>query len=424
MMLTLPSEKLLQFVWLHKYFNTTSLETLLGESVTIHNSGEWNTLHEGPDFKNASITIGNTKWFGHVELHVKTSDWIKHKHDTNKHYQNIILHVVYEHDATWDNPVPIVIIKNLIPKSIIDKYNTLQLHNHSIPCKQQFNTVNTITLQFWKDNMLVERMMYKTKDIAETLEKNKYHWEQVFWQQLARSFGATENADCFELMATTINVNIIYSLKNNRIGLEALLMGQVGMLQHTMHDAYSCLLQREYAFIANKWKLTPTNKPVSYLRMRPSNFPTIRLSQLASLIHTSKHLFAKIRNCTTYKEVYKLFNVTTHHYWDTHYVLHEETKPTVKHLGNNMIDNIIINTCIPFMYYWGQFYNDEALKEKAFSWLKEIKAEPNSITKTWATLGWVALDAGETQAQINAYKQYCTQKKCLQCSIGNAILKK
>ncbi len=423
MTLTLPSEKLLQFVWLHKYFNTNLLETVSGESITIHNSGEWNTLHEGPDFKNASITIGNTKWFGHIELHVKTSDWIKHKHDNNKHYQNIILHVVYEHDVVWDNPVPIVVIKNLISKSIVDKYQALQLQTYAIPCQQQFNTINALTLAFWKEKMVVERIIHKTNIIADTLHKHQYHWEQVFWQQLARSFGATENADCFELMAKSIPVKTIYSLKNNRIGLEALLIGQVGLLQKLMQDDYSCLLQREYIFIANKWKLSPINKPVSFLRMRPSNFPTIRLSQLASLIHTSQHLFANIRNCTSYKEVYTLFNVNTHHYWNTHYVFHEETNPMPKHLGNSMIDSIIINTCVPFIYHWGQYYNEEFLKEKAFAWLKEIKAEANNITKIWTKLGWTALDAGETQAQINAYKQYCTQKKCLQCSIGNAIIK-
>jgi hypothetical protein len=423
MTLTTPNEKLLQFIWLHKYYNTQLLETVSGEKITVQTAGEWNTLHEGPDFKNASITIGDTKWFGHIELHIKTSDWVKHKHDNNEHYNNIILHVVYEHDVAWNNHAPIVEIKNLIPKSVIEKYLTLQLQNTDIPCQHKFNTVKSITIDFWKERMLVERMMQKTHTITQTLQQHKLHWEQVFWQQLARSFGATENADCFELMAQSIDVKVIYSLKNNRIGVEALLMGQAGMLKNDMSDEYSKLLKREYQFIANKWKLSPIAKPVSYLRMRPVNFPTIRLSQLASLIHTAQHLFSKIRNSATYKEVYDLFSVDTHEYWHSHYTFGETAHTSTKKLGHGMIDNIIINTCVPFMYTWGQFYNDENLKEKSFNWLKAIKAEDNTITKIWRKTGWNAANAAETQTQIFAYKQYCTQKKCLQCSVGNAIIK-
>jgi hypothetical protein len=419
------SEQLLQFIWLRKYFNSKNLLTTDGQTVQIDFCGEWNTTNEGPDFKNAKITIDKTHWHGNVEIHLTTKQWLQHQHQKNKHYQNVVLHVVY-HNDTHENPsnIPVLEIKNYIPHSLLEQYEKLLQTKNNIACSNSFSQVNELTKNIWYEKLFVSRLIEKTEKILVDINNNQEHWEEVFWWYIARNFGLLVNAEPFEQIAKSIPINIIYKHKNNIIQLEALLMGQAGLLKETYNDHYAQLLLREYNYLRKKWQLIPTNTPISYLRMRPANFPTIRLSQLAALIEKSSFLLSQIRSIDKLNEVIKLLKVSANDYWQYHYQFDEaQEAKKEKILGRTTINAICINTIIPFLYAWGKYYNETALQDKAIQWLQELPAENNSITEQWDTLGWQASNAAYSQAQVYLYKNYCLPKKCLQCSIGNAILK-
>jgi hypothetical protein len=420
------TEQLLQFIWLHKYYNKPALTTLQGEAVSVLFAGQWNTNNEGPDFSEAHIKIGNTDWYGNIEVHIKTSHWLQHKHQNNKHYENVILHVVYENDIPLETlNMPTVALQHILPHSLLNNYEALMQQNTlAIPCANSINQVKDITLLLWQQKMVVERLMQKTNKIFEALAQSKEHWEAIFWHALARNFGLKVNADTFEQMANSIDVNILYKHKTNFLQLEALLLGQAGLLSNSHTDNYAIMLYKEHQYLKAKWKLTPIAKPISFLRMRPANFPTLRLSQLAQLINKSHFLLSAIKEHQEIATVKKLLKVVANNYWDTHFTFDEQTTNSEKALGSTMIDNICINTIIPFVYAWGKYYKDQQLQDKAIAWLEQLKAESNTITKIFEGLNLKAKNAAESQGQIYLYNQYCTQKKCLECSIGNSILKK
>ncbi|MCH5721210.1 DUF2851 family protein [Niabella hibiscisoli] len=284
------NENLLQFIWRFQYFNKRNLFTVQGDPVEIIHPGTLNT-NQGPDFSNARIKIGSTLWVGTVELHIKTSDWLKHGHSQDDNYKNVILHVVYENDITG-NELPLLELSGLIPGILINRYNSLMLTQRFIACEQLIDKVDALTISSWKDRLVAERLQRKAVLIEDYLSCNKHHWEESFWWLLARNFGTKTNAEAFEAIAKSISIKLLGRHKNNLIQLEALLLGQAGLLSKSKYqDKYVLLLDKEYTFLKAKFKLRPVVFPVHFLRMRPGNFPTIRLAQLAALIHNSAHLF-------------------------------------------------------------------------------------------------------------------------------------
>ena len=419
------AEQLLQFIWLHKYYNKALLTSLQGEPITVIYPGKWNTNNEGPDFSEAQIKIGNTVWHGNVEVHIKTSQWLQHKHQNNKHYDNVILHVVYENDMQNDNlNLTTAELQHIIPHNLLNNYESLMQQTNTLPCAAQIANVPDITKLLWQEKMVVERLMQKTEKILVALKDTKEHWEAIFWHALARNFGLKVNADACELMAKTIDVNILYKHKNNFLQLEALLMGQAGLLHNNFKDGYATMLYNEHKYLAAKWKLTPIVKPVSFLRMRPASFPTIRLSQLAQLIHKSHFLLSAIKEHKEMATIKKLLKVTANDYWNTHFTFDVENTPSEKILGSTTIDIICINTIIPFVYAWGKYYKQPLLQQKAIGWLEQLRPETNNITKIFEGFKLKATTAAQSQGQIYLYNNYCLPKKCLQCSIGNSIVKR
>jgi len=420
------TERLLHFIWQFQYFNQNELTTTTGEAVQVWFGGHYNN-NQGPDFSDAKIRIGNTTWAGTVELHVQSSDWRKHKHHGDKNYDNVILHVVWEEDTepgevSMSN-FPLLELKGRVSKILLQRYEELMRASSFIPCQKMVNTVKEITWRSWKDRLLAERLMRKSATVESYLTENNYHWEQSFWWLLARNFGAKVNAAAFEELARSITVNMLAKHKSQIHQLEALLLGQAGLLDDKFTDDYPKLLQREYKFLKEKYKLKPIHQPVHFLRMRPGNFPTIRLAQLAALIQNSAHLFSKMKETALMKDVKSLFDVTANDYWHYHYQFGEASAFKRKNLGNAMIDNIIINTIAPVLFAYGSYHHEEKYKDKALRWLEKTAAESNSITKGFELSGIENKNAFDSQALIELKNEYCSKKRCLDCGVGNALLK-
>lgn len=417
------NERLLQFIWQYLYFNKEHLTTITGDPVSILTQGLLNS-NQGPDFLHARIQINNIMWFGNIELHVKTSDWNKHGHAGDEHYGNIILHVVWEHDQTAEQTIPVLELKSRISASLLQHYHQLMETNRFIPCQNQLRNVSELVWMSWKERMIAERFAQKNEKISQLLQNTNHHWEETFWQLLAGNFGNTLNTDAFESIAGTLPVTLLAKYKNQVQQLEALLLGQAGLLNDEFTEDYPVLLQKEYKFLQKKHQLKPVKQLLHFLRMRPSNFPSLRLAQLAMLIHQSSHLFARVIEADDLETIRQLLAVTANDYWHYHYRLNEPADFKKKQLGRMMINNILINTIIPVLFVYGEHHANEKLKQKATHWLQQLPKEKNSITKQWETAGAAHTSAFDSQALLYLKKKYCSVRLCLTCAIGNSILKK
>lgn len=420
------NERLLQFIWQFQHFNRSDLQTDTGEHLTIINPGRYNT-HQGPDFLEAKVAIDKTILAGNIEIHINSSDWKKHNHESDKNYGNIVLHVVWQNDLKeFDEDhlaLPTLTLQNLVPKLLIDRFKDLMRHTAFVPCDTYLPFLDEMKWLAWKERISVERMQRKSAFVIDLLGKANNHWEEVFWWMLARNFGIKVNADIFEAVAKSIQINILAKHKNQIHQLEALLLGQAGLLENNFEEDYPKLLKAEYLFYQKKYRLKQVPVKPFFLRMRPANFPTIRLAQLAMLVHNSAHLFSKIKETNSIDHVKELLNVTANDYWHYHYKLDEAGDYFPKQLGAQMVDNIVINTIVPVLFAYASITKDETIKDKAMRWLGELSPERNTITKRWGDLGVVNSNAMESQALIELKNNYCDLRLCLKCAVGNAILK-
>jgi Protein of unknown function (DUF2851) len=415
------TERLLHFIWQLGYFNKTALETTVGEVVQIVFPGTYNS-NQGPDFSDAKIIIGGTTWAGTVELHIKSSDWNKHKHTGDKNYNNVMLHVVWENDVS-ENSIPVLELNSRVSSLLLQRYEEWMNNPAFIPCGNLIHTVKEITWNGWKERLLIERLLRKSAEVEAFQLQNNHHWEETFWGMLARNFGIKVNADAFEAIAKSVSVNILAKHKNQIHQIEALLFGQAGLLNEKFQEDYPLLLQKEFAFLKHKHNLSNINRPVQFLRMRPGNFPTVRLAQLAMLITQSAHLFSKIKEASSVKELKTYFGVTANDYWHYHYKLDSPAACKPKQLGSDMIDNIIINTVVPVLFAYGNYHKEQSYKDQALRLLEQITAETNSITKGFSKLAIQSKYAFDSQALTELKNNYCNKKRCLDCSVGNALLK-
>lgn len=416
------TERLLQYIWQFQYFNAAAIFTLEAEPLQIIHPGNYNT-NQGPDFTDAKIKIGDTIWAGSIEIHINSSDWKNHKHDGDINYQNVILHVVWWHDAAIHLPFSTLILEDKISKLLLKKYDELMNRNSFIPCEQMITQVNQLTWTAWKERLLVERLQQRSGIVADHLKENNHHWEEVFWWMLAKNFGIKVNSDAFEKIARSIPLNILAKHKNQVQQLEGLLLGQAGLLENEFEEDYPLLLQKEYRFLKSKYRLQQPAAPLYFLRMRPANFPSLRLAQLSMLVHQSQHLFTQIKEAGSLKEIKNLLHVTANDYWHYHYVLDEPSAFKQKTLGAQMSGNIIINTIVPAVFAWGHYHKNDRYTGKALQWLEETAPETNAITKGFAKLGIANLNAFDSQALIQLKNAYCSKKHCLSCAVGNQILK-
>lgn len=421
-------EAVLHYIWQNKLFSAQQQSTTDNEPVEIIDVGLHNT-NAGPDFFNAKIKIGNTLWAGNVEIHVKSSDWNRHNHQTDKAYNSVILHVVTDADTDVysqnGNRVTQLVLR--YPEYIEQNYRHLIQNATPVACADKLPDVPGIFIQNWKNALLVERLELKTKSIEQLLHDTHMHWEECFYITLARNFGFSTNSQAFELLAKSIPLNVLAKHKDNLLQIESLLFGQAGLLPETSADgSYPAQLSAEYNFLQHKYQLKRILDQSHWKlsRLRPTNFPHVRIAQFAALIHSSSKLFSKIVERPECDYLQSLFTCTPSDYWELHYTFFspQTDKKRSKKLGIQSIRVILINTVVPFLFCYAAHKGDQPLKDRAISLLEELPAERNAIISLWNDLGIACQSAYDTQALLQLKKNYCDRKACIHCRIGHKVL--
>lgn len=420
-------EKLLHYIWQFKKFNTLDLYTNDGKKVEIIQAGTYNT-NEGPDFIFAKLKIDDIEWNGNVEIHVKSSDWFKHKHDLNTYYKNIILHVVYEIDDNNDKiqnlSFPILELKSYIPNEIYNNYDFLDHQTFKfIPCENLIDNSLISDIFSFSENLYLDKLKNKCEHIYEILKRKKNDWEATLTTVLGYTLGLKINAYAFEYIFLYLEYGIIRKISKKLFQTESLLFGTTHKLENSI-DKYPQDLYKEFKYLQSKFNLPEKITDVKYLKLRPSNFPTIRLSQLANIISTYQNLFSYIIGIKSVNQYYKLLDeVKASGYWNDHYVFDKKTSSTFeKKLSNSQKDLLILNAFLPIKYAYSLSIG-KPMEEEIFEILSEIKAENNSIIKSYNQLGIKINSALGSQAFLYLYKNKCLKKQCLSCKIGYKILK-
>ena len=418
-------EEFLHFVWKHQLFQTGSLFTTEGETLTIIRQGQYNT-HAGPDFFDARIKIGDTTWAGNIEIHFKASDWNRHGHQVDPVYRNTILHVVIDNDTPvftdQDSPIPVLILK--WPPWIEKNYEMLIESHDWISCASNLYQVDPFRIRFFLNGIIIERLQQKLETIQSLLNSTKQNWGETFYCMVARSFGLRENALPFEMVARSLPLAILAKHHDSLFQIEALIFGQAGLLgEELFGDEYYIELRNEYRFLAGKYGLLPIEGHLwKFMRMHPGNFPTIRLAQFATLIYQSQGLFAKIMEAENTEALKKLFTLTASAYWDDHYCFNKPSPKKKKVFGDQIFNLILINVIVPFYFLFGENQNKLILKDRALEILEQLPAEENSSVRRWVKAGINATNALESQALLQLQRFYCEQKRCLECTIGHKII--
>jgi Protein of unknown function (DUF2851) len=422
-------EDFLHYVWKFKLFERADLKTNEGEELEVLSAGLHNS-DSGPDFQNARIRVGDTVWAGNVEVHLSSSDWKRHGHTTDDAYSNVILHVVYRDDVPLVLPngrrVPTLELQNRIPDDLYGRYHQLVFGNQSIiPCEANIGMVDSLTMHTWLTRVLVERLEKKSAAVINALNLNRGDWEETFYLFLAANFGFKTNALPFELLAKSLPQNILAKHKNSSMQIEALIFGQAGFLATERKDEYPLKLKKEYEFLSKKYQLQPLENHLwKFMRLRPQNFPTIRLAQFAALIVHSNHLFSKVLDIKEVKGLRNLFtDIHVNPYWETHYRFDVESTPSAKNLGASSIDILLLNTLALFLFSYGKHNQLQHYISRSLQLLEHLPNENNNIVADFVNLGVKINTAFESQALLELKNSYCNNKKCLQCSVGNKILK-
>lgn len=426
--ITSLSENFLHYVWKFGLFDHNLLTSVKGEQIIINHLGIHN--HDaGPDFSNAQITIDNKKWIGNVEMHICSSDWKKHKHDSDDNYRNVVLHVVYIHDIEIEsltkNNVPTLVLKNRINTDVFENYLSLRNSKTEILCSDHLSKINPLVISGMIEKCSTERLANKATEIERIYSFSKKDWEKTFYILLAKYFGVSVNTDPFERLARSVDLYVLHKLKNgDSIQIEAVLLGQSGLLPSSHEDSYIQKLIKEYKFLKKKYQLESLSiNNWKFARMRPISFPTIRISQFANLISSKEFLFSSIVNSKTPKEAIGLLNCKASTFFNSHYRFNKESNYLEKKLGQNTKELLVINAVSPLLYFYGIKMDDKKIIQKSLSLLESLKSEKNKIIRAWQAVKIKSHDALQSQGLIELNKSYCQKKRCLDCSIGYQVLK-
>lgn len=411
----------MQFIWQNQYFNSKHLTTTEGEEIHIIQAGSVNH-HQGPDFLNARIRIGQETWVGNIELHVHASSWMEHGHSEDHLYDNVILHVVWQEDKKLPLSFPALELQGRVSGILLNKYQALMQSPQFIPCQDQIQNVDDITLNTWMQRLLIERLDNRARMIRLLLESNHFHWEETFWWLLASGFGSKVNSEAFLKIAQSLPFSILMKHRNQIHQVEALLLGQAGILDTRFAEKYPAMLQQEYHFLAKKYRLKKSHFPLYYLRMRPANFPTVRLAQLAAFLNKADHFFNRVIETENLAEIEKALNIQANDYWHYHYLPGHPATFMIKKLGREMIRNILINTIIPVVYAYGLVQQSDKILRKALRWMESLPAEKNIIVRRFEDFCIASKTAFDSQALIQLKNEYCNNKRCLDCAIGSKLL--
>lgn len=419
-------EEFLHYLWKFKKFDVLNLKTFHEERITIVNVGQYLEL-AGPDFFNAQITIGNQKWAGNVEIHLKSSDWYVHHHERDSAYENVILHVVWEHDTeifrSNNTEIPVLELKKYVDEATIANYHLLMEPKSWIFCEKDLNSIDEFTFKNWQERLFFERLERKSKPIFDLLEQTNQDWEAVLFCLLAKNFGLNTNGAVFLNIAQSIPFSIIRKESFEIENIEALLLGKAGLLDSEKEDTYYKDLKFRYFYLLHKYQLEREDgNQVQFFKHHPDNFPTIRLSQLANLYHIHQNLFSKLIALSSVTDIYKTFEVAASNYWQNHYQFDKESPKKTKKLSKSFIDLIIINTLIPLQFSYLKSQGKENTEE-LIGLLKEVSPEKNAIIDKFISFGIKSKNAFDTQSLLQLKNEYCNKSRCLECAIGMELLK-
>ena len=419
-------EDFLHYVWQYKKFDFSNLKTVREESLQIINVGSY-LQQTGPDFFNAQVHIDNQKWAGNIEIHIKSSDWYLHHHERDSNYDNVILHVVWEHDAPIfrkdNSEIPTLVLKNYVLKDVFENYQSLVAPKSWIYCENQIASVDEFIIENWKERLFFERIERKSIPIQKLLSESNQDWEAVLFCMLAKNFGLNTNGDIFLKMAQSFPFSIIRKERFEAENLEALFFGIADLIPVQPEDNYAKDLKKRFDYITQKHQLQKiVLEPLQFFKHRPDNFPTIRLAQFAMLYHKQQNLFSKIIDVKKLEDFYSIFNIETNEYWQTHYQLDKESVKKKKKLSKLFIDLIVINTIIPVQFAYSNSLGKE-ISETIIKTMCEIAPEKNSITEKFKRFKVKSNNAFDTQSLLQLKNEYCNAGKCLHCSIGIQLLK-
>ncbi len=422
------NEDLLQYIWKYKKFDISNLRTTTQEEIILKKTGIHNTDNSGPDFFNSQMIIQNQKWAGNVEVHIKSSDWYAHHHELDHAYDNVILHVVWEDDVEIfrkDNTIiPTLQLKDYVSKKLLIRYQEFFNSDKQkwIPCEQNLPSVSQFILSNWQERLYIERLEQKSKLIGQLLKGSANDWEAVLFKLLAKNFGLKANGEAFLSLAEALDFSIIRKCSHDLDKLEALFFGLTGLLDNDIASGYSKKLQEEYVFLKNKFLLNQTGVlPVQFFRLRPYNFPTIRLAQLASLYNGHTNLFDKVIGINTIDGFYDLFEVEVSDFWRSHYTFKKESTITKKRITKPFVELLLINTIIPIRFMVAREIGKNA-EEEALQLISQIPKEKNSVIDRFSASNIKIENAMHSQAMLQLKNSYCDQKSCLQCAVGNYLL--
>ncbi len=421
-------EQLLHFIWYRKLFNQEGLKTTQDQPVEIVQTGIPNH-DQGPDFLQSRIRIDDQLWAGHVEIHVRSSEWYMHLHDKDTHYSNVILHVVWQEDQpvldVSGDRIPCIELAGRVDHELLERYTHLMNNEEWVPCASSLSSVPDITRTSWLERLMTERLESKTDLITKILEQCKGDWEQAFFVVLSRQLGAPANSDSMENLAMKIPLTMLRKHGDRIDQIEAMLFGVAGMLTKELGPGYPTMLRKEFEFLKNKYGLQPM--PAlrwKFMRMRPVHFPTIRIAQLSIMIaHTPQFITLLTELTSPVQWMQRFMVVPENDYWKDHYHFKNTSTPSGKRLGKDTAVYLIINLVAPFLFIYGKMQGLPMLKEKALSFLTELPSEKNAIIEGWKLCGWTAENAGQTQAMLHLKKNYCGMRRCLHCAIGLKVLK-
>ena len=429
-------EQLLHYVWKHKMWPLAPLSTTDGRSIEVIDAGLYNRRNAGPDFFNAKVKISGTLWVGNVEIHDRASDWYLHGHDHDKAYDNVILHVVGVADRDVQNSRGEYLTQMIleVPAHVHENYAQLLHSDHYPPCYQLIPRLTPLTVHAWMAALQTERLEQKTEAIRQRAERCNGSWEDAYFVTLARNYGFGINGDAFEQWAYNVPLQAVGKHRDDIFQIEAIFMGQAGLLDidtvparyqvDAVNEGYFTRLRNEYQYLAHKFTLTPIDAKVwRFLRLRPQNFPHIRIAQLAQLYYERKAGLSSLLECETVEAVQQLLTTHVTPYWETHYVFGAESSYSSKHLSTASLNLLTINTAIPMLFAVGRHRQKEALCDRAFDFLEQLKAEKNHIVKMWQECGLDARTAGDSQALIQLKREYCDRRDCLRCRFGYEYLK-
>ena len=419
-------EEFLHYVWQHRHYDFLKAQTTEGQSLDVVFPG-YHNYDAGPDFLQAVVVIDGIRWVGSVEIHCRSSDWLRHRHQCDDKYKSVILHVVFEHDKEIqlgeNEPVPTLELKGLIPREMFDRYESLMSVPDMLLCRGRLSSVEQLVIQNQLSGCLLERMLRRQSEFQHILESSQKDWKELIYRVLAIGFGCKKNGTAFELLAQSLPYRVIRAHLASRLQVYALVFGQSGMLELTESEDYTEKLRYEYDYLRYKYQLTPIGAHHwNWLRLRPQNFPTLRLAQFAQMLFETGNVLTDKVLKTNLQGLRTWLSVAPDDYWQTHYQFGKATNPHASGMGMAIVNSLIINTVVPIRFFFARFNGDDLMQEEALSLLENIDYEDNKTTRIFAESLFPHRSAYDSQAQLELFDRYCSQKRCLGCSIGEKIV--